>query len=138
MQIGWKAIGIYTVVIAALAIGATKRLWPSIETQVKVEEKEVIKKDVRTIIKERTNTDGSSTKETIIVDNSKESSIKKFEQITVKKHDWFVAAGAEARLDEINNPAYKLEVNRRIVGDLFLGATVNTKGSFGVQVGITF
>ena len=138
MQIGWKAIGIYTVVIAALAIGATKRLWPSIETQVKVEEKEVIKKDVRTIIKERTNTDGSSTKETIIVDNSKESSTKKFEQITVKKHDWFVAAGAEARLSELANPSYKLEVNRRIIGDIYVGATANTRGSVGLQVGFSF
>lgn len=138
MQIGWKAIGIYTVVIAALAIGATKRLWPSIETQVKVEEKEVIKKDVRTIIKERTNTDGSSTKETIIVDNSKESSTKKFEQITVKKHDWFVVAGAEARLSELANPSYKFEVNRRIIGDIYIGATANTRGSVGLQIGFSF
>ena len=138
MQVNWKALGVYTVVIVALSVSATKRLWPTIDTQVKVEEKEVIKKDVRTIIKERTNPDGTSTKETIIVDNSKESSTKKFEQITTKKNDWFVAAGAEARLSELNNPIYRIEVNRRILGDIYVGASGRTDGSVGLQVGFSF
>lgn len=138
MQLNWKALGVYTVVIVALSVSATKRLWPTIDTQVKVEEKEVIKKDVRTIIKERTNPDGTSTKETIIVDNSKESSTKKFEQIITKKNDWFVAAGAEARLSELNNPIYRIEVNRRILGDIYVGASGRTDGTVGLQVGFSF
>ena len=93
MQVNLKVVAIYTLVVAALAIGVTKRLWPTVETQVRVEEKEVIKKDIRTVIKERTNSDGSIEKETVIVDNSKESTTKKFEEKTIKQNDWFVAAG---------------------------------------------
>ncbi len=138
MQVNLKYLGIYTLVVVALSVTATKRLWPTIDTQIKVEEREVVKKDIKTIIKEQTNPDGSSTKETIIVDNSKESSTKKFEQITTKKNDWFVAAGAEARLNGLNDPIYRLEVNRRILGDIYVGASGRTDGTVGLQVGFSF
>ena len=82
--------------------------------------------------------DGSKETTTTIVDHSKESSTKETQQIVNKKNDWFVAAGAEARLSELNNPIYKIEANRRIIGDIFVGATVNTQGAVGLQVGFTF
>lgn len=139
MQVNLKVLAIYTLVVAGLAVGVTKRLWPTVETQVKVEEKEVIKKDVRTVIKERVNADGSVDKETVIVDNSKESTTKKFEQKTFKQNDWFVAVGARANsLSELANPIYQLEVNRRILGDIYLGANVATDKSVGLQVGFSF
>jgi len=134
----YKIIGIYTLVIIALSVAATKRLWPTIDTQVKVEEKEIIKKDIQTVIKERIKPDGTKEIETVIVDHTKEASTKTLEQVVTKKNDWYVAAGAEAQLSKLNEPSYKLEVNRRIIGDVFVGATVNTQGAFGLQVGFQF
>lgn len=138
MQVTLKSVAIYTLVIAALTVSATKYMWPTVQTQVKVEEKEVIKRDVRTVIKERTRPDGTTEKETVIVDNSKESSTKTFEQKIMKKNDWFVAAGVEARNLQFNNPIYRVEVNRRVLGDIFIGVSANTDRSLGVQVGFSF
>lgn len=138
MELSLKTLGIYTVVVAALAVGATKSLWPTVDTKLSIQEKEVIKKDVQTVIKEVVRPDGSKETTTTIVDHSKESSTKQLEQIISKKNDWFVAAGTEARLSELSNPIYKLEVNRRIIGDIYVGATANTQGAVGVQVGFSF
>ncbi len=138
MELSWKSLGIYTVVVAALAVGVTKYYFPTIDTKITVQEKEVVRKDVQTVIKEIVKPDGTKETVTTIVDKSKESSTKKLEQIVTKKNDWFVAAGAEARLNDLNNPVYKIEANRRILGDVFVGATVNTQGAVGVQLGFTF
>lgn len=138
MEMNWKTLGIYTIVVAALAVGATKRMWPTIDTKVTVQEKEVIRKDVQTVIKEVVKPDGTKETVTTIVDKSKESSVKKSEEIVMKKNDWFVAAGAEMRLNDLQNPVYKIEANRRILGDIYLGGTVNTQGAVGVQIGFSF
>lgn len=138
MEMNWKTLGIYTIVVAALAVGATKRLWPTIDTKVTVQEKEVIRKDVQTVIKEVVKPDGTKETVTTIVDKSKESSVKKSEEIVMKKNEWFVAAGAEMRLNDLQNPVYKIEANRRILGDIYLGGTVNTQGAVGVQIGFSF
>lgn len=138
MEMNWKTLGIYTIVVAALAVSATKRMWPTIDTKVTVQEKEVIRKDVQTVIKEVVKPDGTKETVTTIVDKSKESSVKKSEEIVMKKNDWFVAAGAEMRLNDLQNPVYKIEANRRILGDIYLGGTVNTQGAVGVQIGFSF
>ena len=138
MEMNWKTLGIYTIVVAALAVSATKRLWPTVDTKVTVQEKEVIRKDVQTVIKEVVKPDGTKETVTTIVDKSKESSVKKSEEIVMKKNDWFVAAGAEMRLNDLQNPVYKIEANRRILGDIYLGGTVNTQGAVGIQIGFSF
>lgn len=133
----YKLLGIYTLVIIAVSVGVTKRLWPTIDSQVKIEEREVIKKDVQTIIKEIVKPDGTKETVTTIVDHTKENSTKTLEQIITKKNDWYVAAGAETKLSDLT-PVYKLEVNRRIISDIFIGATVNTQGVIGAQIGFQF
>ena len=138
MQLSLKSLGIYTLVIAALSVGVTKYFFPNVETKLSIQEKEVIKKDIQTVIKEIVKPDGTKETTTTIVDHSKESSKKTLEQIVNKKNDWFVAAGVESRLSEMNNPLYKIEVNRRIIGDVFVGATANTNGTLGLQVGFQF
>jgi hypothetical protein len=138
MQLNYKLLGIYTLVIIALSVGITKRLWPTIQSSTKIEEREVVRKDVQTVIKEVVRPDGTKETSTTIIDRSKESSKKTLEQLVTKKNDWFVAAGAEAKLNNLNEQTYKLEVNRRVLGDIFMGATVNTKGVVGLQLGFTF
>lgn len=134
----YRNLAIYSLVLIALTITATKRLWPTVQSSTKIEEREVVKKDVQTVIKEVVKPDGTKETTTTIVDHSKESSKKTLEQVIAKKNDWFVAAGVEARLNNLNEPSYKIEVNRRILGDIFVGATANTQGTLGLQVGFTF
>lgn len=133
----WKQIAIYTVVVATISAAVTRYYWPQIQTQIKIEEKEVIKKDVRTIIRERTNPDGSTEKETEIIDKSKEKITKEYESITVKKKDWFIAGGASININDVK-PVYNVQVNRRIIGPFYLGASVNTRKDVGVQIGFEF
>lgn len=134
----YRNLAIYSLVLIALTVTATKRFWPSIQSSTKIEEREVVKKDVQTVIKEVVRPDGTKETVTTIVDHSKESSKKTLEQVVMKKNDWFIAAGAEAKLNNLNEPSYKIEVNRRILGDIFVGATANTQGTLGLQIGFTF
>lgn len=138
MELNIKTVAIYTLVVAALSIGATKYFWPTVDTKLTIQEKEVIKKDIQTVIKEVVKPDGTKETITTIIDHSKESSSKTLEQIVNKKNDWYVAAGAEAKVTELQALSYKIEVNRRILGDVFLGATANTRGVVGLQVGFQF
>lgn len=139
MQVTLKSAIIYTLVVAALAVGITKYTWPTVQTQIKVEEKEVVKRDIRTVIKERTKADGTTERETIIVDNSKETKERVTEQKTMKKNDWFIGGGLEIRSSrQLANPIYKIEVNRRVLGDFFVGVSASTDRSLGVQIGFSF
>ncbi len=132
-----KQLIIYTIIVAIASGAMTKYLWPNIETQIKIEEKEVIKKDIRTIIRERTNPDGSTEKETEIIDHSKEKRDKEFEQTITRKKDWYIAAGTSVNQKDLT-PVYNLQVNRRILGPFYLGGQVNTKREVSVQIGFEF
>lgn len=132
-----KQTAIYTLIVIAVSVATTKYLWPTVETQIRIEEKEVIKKDIRTIIRERTNPDGSTEKETEIIDRSKEKREKELEQITNKRKDWFVAAGTSINFSDAK-PVYNVQVNRRIIGPIYLGGTAHTNGQVGVQIGLEF
>lgn len=133
----YKLIAVYTLVIIGISVGTTKKLWPTVDKQVKIEEREVIKKDIQTVIKEVVKVDGTKETTTTIIDHTKEASERTLEKIIFKKNDWFVAAGAETKLAEII-PVYKIEANRKIFGDVFLGVTVSTQGAIGLQLGFQF
>jgi hypothetical protein len=133
----WKNVAIYTVVVATVSAAVTRYYWPQVETQIKIEEKEVIKRDVRTIIKEITKPDGTKETETEIIDNTTESRKKELESLKLKKKDWFIAGGATVNINDVN-PVYNVQVNRRILGSFYLGASVNTRKDVGVQIGFEF
>ncbi len=133
-----KAIVIYSVVLVALSVAGTRYLWPQIETQTKIEEKEVVRTDVRTVIREVVKPDGSKETVTEIIDKSKQSSTKESLQITTRKNDWFVTAGVAAELGNFQQQTYNLQVNRRILGPIFLGVSGNTRREVGVAVGFEF
>lgn len=132
-----KQIAIYTAIVIALSVTGTKYLWPTVQSSLKIEEKEVIKKDIITIIKEKKNPDGSTETETTITDKSKEARDKLLEQIVVKPKDWFVSGGATVNPNDLTL-VYNAQVNRRIIGPVYIGATVNTRKDVGLSVGFEF
>ncbi len=132
-----KQITIYSIFLIVGTAALTRYLWPSIQTQIKIEEKEVVRNDVRTIIKERTKSDGTKETETEIIDRTIKEKDKHYTAITTKKKDWFIAGGASINPNDVR-PVYNLQVNRRIIGPFYLGASVNTRKDVGLQIGAEF
>lgn len=136
-MINWKNTLIYTVVIVAITASATRYYFPQVQEKTRVEEKEVIKRDIRTIIKEVTRPDGSKEIVTEIVDNTKETIKKEYEHMLSKPKDWLVSGGAVVRLDELK-PVYQVRADRRIMGPVFVGASVTTNKEVGLHIGLEF
>lgn len=127
-----------TLILLALAIGyyLGRTLDPKIETQ--IEEVEVIKRDIVTIIKEVTRTDGTKDTTTTIVDRSKErkeTDIHTTETIPASQNKIAVAANT-SQFRDIDS--YTFSYERRLIGPVWLGAQYNTKQVYGLSLGLEF
>lgn len=99
--------------------------------QIQEQEKIVEKRDVVTVVKEVVRPDG--TKETVTTTEDKSVvNTKREKEVITKKADWFVAAGVTYDRE------YSFEVNRRVLGDIFVGAFGTTDQQVGVKIGIEF
>lgn len=52
------------------------------------------------------------------------------------KPDWHISAGSE--LDRTLVPSYRAQVDRRILGPIFIGGSISTRGAIGVNLGFEF
>jgi len=130
MILGTLAVGLL------IGFGLGSQLFPKVKTETVEVQKDVIKKDIRTIVKEVIRKDGTIEKETVIVDNSKES--KEIKNTTrVSKSDWHVAASAAKSLS-LETMTYTVSAERRILGDVFVGMNVNSEKQVGLTVGLEF
>jgi hypothetical protein len=100
---------------------------PKIETKEVVKYKERVR--TRTVIKERP--DG--TKETIIVED-KNTKGKRIATKKVSKPDWSIGVSSTIKKD----PIYGAQVERRIIGDIWLGGYARTDKEFGVSLRFDF
>lgn len=130
----WK----YLVIIVAGALGlgfwAGSEFMPRIET--KIEERETVKKDVVTIVKEVTRPDGSKERTETIVDRSKEK-----KQQSSTHQEVAPLAGyrlSVAALKSSDKEYYALSAERRLFGPYWLGVSYNTKNELGLSVGWEF
>jgi hypothetical protein len=133
----YKQLIVYTAVIVVATVVATKYYFPSIEEKIRIEEKEVIKRDVVTRIVEIIKPDGSKETQTEIIDRTKEKITKEFESLKIQKKDWFIAGGASLNINDVT-PVYNFQVNRRVLGPFYIGASVNTRKDIGVLIGFEF
>lgn len=122
------------IVITALASAALTRYYFP-KTVTKIEEKEVVRKDVKTIIKEVVKKDGTKETTTEILDRSTEKREFMLEQFKIS--DWIVSASYGMK-EFKGEPIYGLQVQRRILGPLFLGLTGSTDKVYGISVGMEF
>lgn len=103
----------------------------TVETEV-----ERVVKDVQTVIKVVTRPDGSREEVTTIVDKSKQSTDKTSTKI-IAKNGWHISASGSRTFTD-SSMIYTLQVERRIIGDVFLGASVNSEKQVGLVVGLEF
>jgi hypothetical protein len=119
--------------VAGAAIG--KYFWPNVKVRTEIQEKEVIRKDIRTVTRTIKRPDG--TKETVreSVDNSVQNSSRTAVHTVAGKPNWNLGVSVAAKVTELQ-PIYGLQASRRIIGPFFVGATANTVGQFGLLLEI--
>lgn len=133
-----KNVAIVVVITAVLSAVITKYYFPKLQMQTVEVEKEVIKNNIVTVTKVVKDKDGNETTETTVVDKSTtKNTDSKVVSIAASK-DWMISASAQTDFKEGLKPVYGLQVQRRILGPFYLGATANTDRAIGVSVGFEF
>lgn len=105
---------------------------------IKTETQEIIKEHTVTQIHEVTRPDGTKETNTTIVNDSKESKHSTSTQtITPEQKQWFAVIGV-ARTSLAGDNIYQLNINRRILGPIYLGGSVSSEKEVGITVGMEF
>jgi uncharacterized protein (DUF58 family) len=104
----------------------------SIET-----EREVIKRDVVTVVKEITRPDGTKESTTTTTDHSKESKENTLKIVVADQRNWHVSVSYLRGLSD-PAPVYGLQVERKILGPVSVGLNVNSQKQIGVVIGFEF
>lgn len=125
-------------IIIALGLGYYLGMTLNPVTKTEIEEREVIKNNVITVIKEVTRTDGTKESTTTIVDRSKET--RESETSIVAKG---AVASRRASLSAVSSglsaiDSYTISYEQRLFGPFWLGANYNTKQVYGLSVGMEF
>jgi len=110
-------------------------MFPKIIKEIEIREVEVIKERIKRVVHIIERPDG--TKETIIKEETeKETTVAKesIEKTRPARMDWIVGVGK----DMIGGEDYIYTVDRRIIGNLYLGAYGNTNSSYGLRAVMTF
>lgn len=124
-------------VSAAISAAATKFYFPNIQSKTVEIEKEVIKNNVVTVVRTVERPDGTkeTTSETTDRTVKKDTSTK--EAITIARKDWLVSASVGTKFTRLE-PIYGVLAQRRILGPIYVGASVTTDKTVGVSVGLEF
>jgi hypothetical protein len=128
-----KNVAISLVVGVLLGAGVGTFLFPQIkEKQVEVEK---VVKDVVTVTKIVTRPDGSKEEVTTTTDRTKEN---KSNTMTKKAANWHVSISAQSKVWPVQVDAYTLQAEKRIIGDLFVGAIITSDKRVGLSLGLEF
>lgn len=137
----WSLVKNYLITaILALAIGfgLGSYLMPRIETQTVETEKEVIRRDVVTEIREIVRPDGSRETVSTIVDKSKEQKDSKSVITTIAQSNWHVSLNGSVKSLKLEQPIYTLQIERRVLGDIYIGGSVSSEKAVGLSIGMEF
>jgi len=127
----YKSITILCIVVAIVAAGSTR--YKTVETT-----RDVVHNDVQTIVKTiklptgEVDTTTTTTDHSVKVDTDNKTAV----QLQVAKN-WLVSGVYSISIHTLE-PSYGLQVNRRILGPIFIGANANTKGEIGLSLGMEF
>lgn len=136
----WKYIVASLVAVLLIGYSIGRYVNPPKEiTKVEVQEREVVRKDVQTIVKEITRPDGTKETVTETTDKSVEKKDKSIESIAIKplEKQWHASLGAERNFTEEKN-IYSMTIERRIFLSGFAGVRVNTEKEVGLVLGMEF
>jgi hypothetical protein len=124
---------ITAVVSLVLGMGVTKKYFPTIQ-EVNVE-KEVLKTDVKTVVKVIERKDGTKETVTEIIDKTVKKESKSV--AVTKPTDYHLTALVTMDFDN-SNKIYGLSLEKRVFSNIFLGINGNTANQFGISIGLEF
>jgi hypothetical protein len=136
-----KAILLASFVLLSVGFLGGRYLAPPKEiTKIEVEEKEVIRKDIQTIIKEVVRPDGTKETTTTTTDNSVEKKDRKSETLVQKQAEkqWLISAGASRASFTQQDTLYQVMAQRRVLGPVFAGVSVSTDKQVGLVLTAEF
>lgn len=124
------------ILIYAYLLSVVVAYWYGSQKEPKVEYKDKIvqQTDIKTIIKEIVRPDGTTEKVTSIVDNSTKVEKK---TISTKQAQWLFNIGVRNSLTEWK-PIYSAQVQRRLAGPFYVGASADTDKQLGLYLGMEF
>lgn len=128
---------ILLIVVAVTSAGITRYFFPQVEFKNTETVKEVVRNDIKTIVRTIERPDGTKESTTETSDRSVRRETSTSETILAAKKQWMFDVGARSKVTELNL-VYDLQVQRRIIGPFFLGAKASTDQSVGVSIGMEF
>lgn len=131
-----RSVLILVVLVAVVSAGLTRYYFPQVQFKNVEVTKEVVRNDIRTIVKEVVRPDGTKEIVTETTDKSVKKESSTSETIIASKPQWMFDVGARTNIDR--EIYYDLQIQRRIVGPFFLGAKASTDKTIGVSIGMEF
>lgn len=142
MQVSLRTLAITSLIIAGASVYVTRTFWQKEIVRVEVKEKETVKKDIVTTIKEVKRVDGSIERSETIVDRSTENrrTNTNYEKITTPQKNWNVSVYADKSIENFALSAefYGVHIQRRILGPFFLGVKADTNKTIGLSIAMEF
>jgi len=132
------SIAAVLIAIAGFAVGSKLGSKTVTETKIVEVEKQVVKRDVVTQIKVVTRPDGTKEEVTLITDKTTETKDVAKTLDTKTKPDWHVSGAASVNVSDLTKQIYSATIERRVLGNVFIGATLNTSKQVGLVVGMEF
>ncbi len=132
-----KTITILVLITGLVGYASGRYLQPPQIKEV-VKTVEIVKHDTTTIIKERKNPDGSTEKDTTIVNHDTDISSSKDSKVTeILKPQWKVQAQYGYNFSDLR-PVYGAGVEHRFIGPISLGVWGNTNHTAGLSASLEF
>lgn len=129
----------FAIILLVVGVGSyyVGRYLQTPQTKIEYVDREVVKKDVKTVIKEVTRPDGSKEVVTTIDDNSTEKKdLKKTIEIQQPK---LYTVGLSAKFTSITSaPNYMLQVSKKVLGPIGVSLSASTDKQIGVGVTYEF
>lgn len=131
----YKKVIVLCALMSALSIVLTQRYLPGVKAAEVT--KEVVRTDIKTVIRSVTLPNGQTETTTETVDHSVKTETDKKTAAVSPKPDWLVSATVQSNL-KLEPPVYGGHVDRRILGPMYIGAGLNTKGDVSLSLGMEF
>lgn len=130
-----KVFVVVTIASFLFGVGISRYFWP-VQSKTEVIEKEVVRNDIKTIVRTVERPDGSRETVSEITDRSQTNASRSDTKIVVFPKNWQVGAGVHS--DYKLMPTYSVHVHRRILGPVLVGLQGNTNGQIGLLVSVEF
>lgn len=134
-----KQVAVLLLVTATVSAALTRFYFPQVQVKTVEVEKDVIHNNIQTVVVTKKLPSGEVDSTTTIVDHTnKVDTDNKTSEISKIPPNWLIVGTASVTGINFANPAYGVQVNRRILGPIFINASANTKGEVGLGLGMEF